>query len=327
VSSRVTIVMYHYVRDLRRSRYPRIKGLDLEDFRGQLAFFERHYNVIGAAELLDAVKRDEPLPPRALLLTFDDGYIDHFTYVFPLLSERKWSACFFPVAETATGNKVLDVNKIHFILAATEQPQKLVERVMQTVEVRRAELNLDAPRQYWERCSGDSRYDTPEVTFVKRMLQRELPESLRASLVDELFRDWVTADEAAFAQELYMSPTQLRCMIRFGMTVGNHGAGHYWMNKLSAAEQEREVDASLEFLRSLSISERDWLMCYPYGGVDERLQSLVARRGASLGFATTVGIADLRSDHALTLPRLDTNDLPKSATAAPNAWVEKAGAA
>ncbi len=47
--------MYHFVRDLKHSRYPEIKGLSLEEFAGQIAYVRRHYNVIGWGELLDAL--------------------------------------------------------------------------------------------------------------------------------------------------------------------------------------------------------------------------------------------------------------------------------
>jgi peptidoglycan/xylan/chitin deacetylase (PgdA/CDA1 family) len=324
VTSRLTIVMYHYVRDLSRTRYPRIKGLDLARFRGQLEFFARHYNVIGAAELIAAVRERNPLPPRALLLTFDDGYSDHFKHVFPLLADRQWGGCFFPVSSTVTEHRMLDVNKIHFILAAVEDPAPLVQTVMDEVERNRSALHLEESRQYWDRCSTDSRYDSRQVTFLKRMLQRELPEAFRAGLVDQLFRDFVTADEAAFAAELYMDVEQLRCMTRYGMAIGSHGDGHYWMNTLSQAQRELEIERSLAFLALIGAPSRDWLMCYPYGGHDEELVALVARRGAGAGFATTVGIADLGIDNPLSLPRLDTNDLPVEGSASAGTWTQRA---
>ena len=80
---RVTIVMYHFVRDLRRSRYPAIKGLDVERFAGQLAHIQRHYTVVRMEDVV-AAARDPgvALPPRALLLTFDDGYAEHYQTVW-----------------------------------------------------------------------------------------------------------------------------------------------------------------------------------------------------------------------------------------------------
>ena len=108
--------MYHYVRDMKHSRYPEIKGLDIDLFKEQIAYIKKHYNVISAYDLMDIIESDSGLPPKALLLTFDDAYIDHFTQVFPILDEQKLSGLFFPPAKSVLENQVLDVNKIHFIL-------------------------------------------------------------------------------------------------------------------------------------------------------------------------------------------------------------------
>jgi peptidoglycan/xylan/chitin deacetylase (PgdA/CDA1 family) len=323
-SRRVTIVMYHYVRDLRRSAFPRIKALDLAAFRAQLDFLSRHYTAIRAGDLIGALKHGDPLPPRALLLTFDDGYAEHFTEVMPLLEARRWQGCFFPVADAVTGHRVLDVNKLHFILAATTDAGALASHVLGAVEANGARLGLDPPDVYRARCGTVSRYDPPDVTFVKRMLQRELPESFRAGLIDELFRAHVTRDEASFAAELYVSAAQLGEMVDRGMYVGSHGCGHYWMDTLTPAEQAREIDASLAFLRSVGAATSDWIMCYPYGGFNASLLDIVRQRGCAAGLAVTVGVADLSADDPLTLPRLDTNDLPAAAGAPAGTWTAQA---
>jgi len=36
MSQYLTIVMYHYVRELKHSRYPEIKGLAIDDFKEQI---------------------------------------------------------------------------------------------------------------------------------------------------------------------------------------------------------------------------------------------------------------------------------------------------
>jgi len=95
----LTIVMYHYVRDLRHSRYPEIKGLSKNGFEGQIQYIKRHYNVISGRTLIAAIVEGAPLPPRPLMLTFDDGYIDHFTEVFPVLDREHLPGCFFPPAK------------------------------------------------------------------------------------------------------------------------------------------------------------------------------------------------------------------------------------
>ena len=41
----LTIVMYHYVRDLKNSRFPGIKGLELDLFKEQIEYLHKHYNI------------------------------------------------------------------------------------------------------------------------------------------------------------------------------------------------------------------------------------------------------------------------------------------
>src|SRR5689334_9574908 len=101
--------MYHYVRDAARSRYPGINGLSVDQFKGQLEYIGRHYEVIGAQELSEAIMRKQALPANAMLLTFDDGYKDHFETVFPILDQMGLTACFFPVGKAVRENVVLDV--------------------------------------------------------------------------------------------------------------------------------------------------------------------------------------------------------------------------
>ncbi len=151
--------------------------------------------------------------------------------------------------------------------------------------------------------------------FVKRMLQRELPEGLRGRIADELFARHVASDEAAFSRELYMDMEQLRCMVRHGMYVGSHGCGHFWMDTLTPQEQAREIGSSLEFLEAVGAPTRDWVMCYPYGAYNGSLLETVQRHHGALGLTTEAKTACLSINSAFTLPRLDANDLPQPLTA------------
>ena len=305
----LTIVMYHYVRDLARSRYPQIKGRTTDEFRRQLAHLDGRYTFVTRAHVLAAFRDREPLPPGAALLTFDDGYLDHYTNVFPLLHERGIEGWFFPPARAIREARVLDVNKLHFVLASVADVAPLVAAIRDAVEAHRGEANLKPFDAYWSEFAVAGRFDPAEVIFVKRMLQAVLPESLRARVTDELFRRYVTADERAFAAELYVSPDQLRTMVRCGMYVGPHGDTHAWMDRLSELEQRAEVEASLQFMAEIRAPTTDWVMCYPYGAHNDSLERVLTEHRCPLGLTTRVAVATT-GDHPLRLPRLDTNDLP-----------------
>ncbi|EPC04195.1 hypothetical protein L861_02460 [Litchfieldella anticariensis FP35 = DSM 16096] len=307
----LTIVMYHYVRPLEASRYPRLKAMDLERFRGQLDYIQRHYQVVSMEQVIAASRGErDVLPAHPLLLTFDDGYRDHHDHVLPLLSQRSMQGSFFPPACAVLERRVLDVNKIQFILASVEDPGVLVDCIFSAMDEARAHYGLEPNHVYFSRLSSDSRYDDPPTTFVKRALQRELPEDFRQQLTEGLFSQYVTSDEKAFAEELYMSEGQLRHLLEAGMFIGSHGDQHYWLNSLDHAHQVKEVDRGLRFLEALGAYRDDWVMCYPYGGYDDSLLSILRARGCALGLTTEVALADLTVNDPLTLPRIDTNDLP-----------------
>lgn len=324
MAKRVTIVMYHFVRDLRRSRYPEIKGLDLVDFAEQIEYIRRYYDPITMEDLIEAARSGNcHLPPNAVLLTFDDGYVDHFADVFPILRTHRIQGSFFPPAKAILEHRILDVNKIHFVLAAVEDKLRIIRFIFSEIEKNRASHRLDKPESYYEKLAVPNRYDAAEVVFIKRVLQMALPEELRANIADRLFGQFVTNDEQAFASELYMSAEQLTHMRSRGMHIGSHGYDHYWMNTLGPDDQLREVDRSLDFLGSLGCDVENWVMCYPYGGYDESLLAILRRRKCAVGLTTEVAVADLETNHRLTLPRIDTNDLPKRREAPPNRWTRQ----
>ena len=86
MNNKFSVVMYHYVRDLKNTRYPAIKGLNLQLFREQLKYLKRHYNFVTANQLVDAFQNGTELPKKSIVLTFDDAYSDHFINVFPAVS-------------------------------------------------------------------------------------------------------------------------------------------------------------------------------------------------------------------------------------------------
>lgn len=77
--------MYHYVRNLKDSRFPEIKGLDVSEFEEQIKYLMKHYKIISIEEVIECLDNKRNLPENSVLLTFDDGYKDHYTYVLPVL--------------------------------------------------------------------------------------------------------------------------------------------------------------------------------------------------------------------------------------------------
>ena len=323
--NKLSVVMYHYVRDLKNSRYPEIKGCDVRLFKEQIGFLKKHYNFVTVEEVIDVWNNKKELPPHAVLLTFDDAYKDHFDYVFPILEHEHIQGAFYPPVKAITEHTVLDVNKIHFILASTpvEKFNNLLNELRLQLDKYREEYNLESYEYYFNKLAVAGRFDPKEVIFVKRLLQVELPEDLRRIIADDIFVKTVGIEEGAFSRELYMSLDQIKCMVDCGMHIGSHGYDHYWLASLPKEKQEFEIAKSIEFIGNVGGDPNNWTICYPYGNYNDDTIALLKQHGCKLGLTTEVDLASPNDgvlDGIFKLPRLDVNDLPKDANAEPNKW-------
>lgn len=312
---KVTIVMYHYVRDLTHSRYPEIKGLDVPFFEEQLRFIQKNFQVIRMEDLLEAYEREDfsGLPERPLLLTFDDGYIDHFTVVYPLLKRFGMQGSFFPNAKAVKEHTLLDVNKIHHILAVAPIHELVSECKKALDEYRDRGGELPPNEQIFRELAIPNRWDPGEVIFVKRLLQNYLPEEFRREVATRLFERYIGIREENFARELYMNRDQITCMKQSGMFFGLHGYDHYWLGKLPRKQMQEDVEQALDYFSDV-IDKENWVMNYPYGNYNEDVVDYIRSRGCRLGLTVEARDAELMTDDRYLLPRWDTNDLPPKGT-------------
>ena len=91
-----TIVFYHYVRDVERTPFPGIKALSVAGFEAQLDWLQARFDVIDGPTFERAVLAGVGFDRPTALLTFDDGFVDHYEHVFPLLrASAGWEASSF----------------------------------------------------------------------------------------------------------------------------------------------------------------------------------------------------------------------------------------
>ncbi|MCR5686982.1 MAG: polysaccharide deacetylase family protein [Lachnospiraceae bacterium] len=303
------ISMYHYTRDLKHSRYPGIKGLDIPLFRQQLDFFRDNFNVVTMEQVIDSAEGRSRLPDNALLLTFDDGYADNYTYALPLLEEYGFQGSFFIPGKTFAEHRLLDVNKIHYILAAADHKKLAADLKEKMDRYRGAEYDFPPTDELWAQYGIDGRFEGAEPTFVKRMLQTVLPERLRNIISSELFEKYMGVSEEVLAYELYMTEDMIRTLRRHGMFIGLHGYDHYWLGNLPEDKMREDIEKALSVMDEFIDRDR-WVMNYPYGSYNDGVLSFIRQKGACIGLTTEVRVADLAADKPLELPRLDCNDFP-----------------
>ena len=313
--NKLYISMYHYTRHIKNSRYPAIKGLETEDFKRQLDFFKGNFNVITMEEVIEAALKGRKLPEKALLLTFDDGYIDNYTVALPLLLERGLQGSFFVPAKPLVDGGLLEVNKIHFTLAKGDEKnivRDILDYSLKIKEKLREKLSIagrDVSEELYKRYAVSNGRDSVDTSFIKKMLQEVLPAENRTEIIDTLFNKYVEVSEEVLANELYVDKSQLKVMKKLGMFIGVHGYEHSHLALLTEEEQKKDLEKALSVMGEF-IDENAWVMNYPYGSYNETTLRLIKSRGAVLGLTTKRGVTDIDSTSALELARLDCNDFP-----------------
>lgn len=104
----VPVLMYHKV-----NPDPRTGGLGLrvppDKFAWQMDFLASHgYHTVSLLDVLAAWQGQKKLPSRPVVITFDDGYLDNYTYALPILRQHGFTATVFVVAGTVGGINSFD---------------------------------------------------------------------------------------------------------------------------------------------------------------------------------------------------------------------------
>jgi peptidoglycan/xylan/chitin deacetylase (PgdA/CDA1 family) len=296
--------MYHYVREVGTGPFPGIRALPPALFEQQLDWLQGRYTVVSVDAVDAAMHGGPPLPADAALLTFDDGFIDHYEAAFPILRARGLSGLFFVSENPTSEPQLLGVHKTQLLLAAmgTEAFGRAVlaeaELVPALSDTARAVFGAD----HWE-DAGDR--------AIKQLINYELPFEDADRVLEAIFARHV-GDSRDVARALYLDGAQIREMARGGMAFGYHTRSHRMLSRLDARGQHGEIGQGVEWIAGLTGQARV-SFCYPWGGPQTYTAEtvrLLAECGYSVAFNTVRRRLQVGVDGPFEIPRLDTRDLP-----------------
>ncbi len=183
---RVPILMYHYI-----SAPPPdadVYRLDLSVTPGQFAahiawLAQNGFTSISLDDLVGALTEGRPLPPRPVVITFDDGYLDAYTNAFPVLRQYGMTGTFFVVTEwldtrqpgyltwdlarqmAAAGMSIQTHTRSHKYLDDGCDYDCLVYQILGSVQTIEAEIGI-RPRFF---CYPGGRYDASVLPVLNQI--------------------------------------------------------------------------------------------------------------------------------------------------------------
>ena len=305
-NNNIYIVMYHYVRNIKKSDYPNLNGLEFSDFKKQILFFKKNFNLLSNDQFIEIINSKKLPKKKSILLTFDDGYLDHYQYVYPFLKKHNLSANFYPSIMCIKNKKVLDVNKVHFILEKEKNKEKILSLIFLYLK---KYLNKTPEQIKINKINLTSRYDDKKTILIKRLLQNHIPLPFREKIVNKLFGDIVNISEKEFSEKLYMNKKHIQELYKNNFTIGSHGYNHYWWGKLNEDEKEIEIKKSINYLKKIKVFDKNFSVCFPYGSYNLQTLNLLNKYKIKFALTTKVGKVNNKNlANVFELPRFDTND-------------------
>jgi peptidoglycan/xylan/chitin deacetylase (PgdA/CDA1 family) len=301
------LVNYHYVREPRAHPYPGIHPISPEAFAQQLKRLAAQFHVATPEEVEAYVLHGRNLPRDSVLITFDDGLVDHAETARDILDPMGVKAVFFVCSRPLTEQRAVSVHKIHW-LRATNEPDRF-----------RADFLAELPEEWRQRLLSESEkqaarrtyiYDRPEDGEVKYLLNFLLPEDVVDAATSAMLKRRGVG-EADFCRRTYMDAAGLRMLAKAGHRVGAHTHDHRPVTHLGA-EEDALVALNVRTLEEATGERPRWIS-YPYGrdwALPKDPQAFCRRHGFAIG-VTLEGtwVQPERTPYALD--RINTNEVER----------------
>lgn len=252
-----------------------------EQFDRLLGILVRYFNVLSVTEAF-ALLQEGRLPPRSLVITFDDGYADNLTVAYPILRKHGVTATFFIASGYLDGGAMFN----DVVIEALRRTA-LMEVDLSWLGMGRVSLRGVAQRR----------------TLIGELLIKIKYLSLegRAAALDRLL-DELNVERPT---DLMMTTRQLQVLHGGGMEIGGHTMNHPILAVLGEADAGDEIVKNREHLTQL-LGSPPCFFAYPNGKpeVDYSVHNvrMVKEAGYEAAFTTSWGSAG-RETGAYEIPR------------------------
>jgi peptidoglycan/xylan/chitin deacetylase (PgdA/CDA1 family) len=200
-------------------------------FEAALRFLTRYYTPVRLQEVLAAADGRE-LPPRAVLVTFDDAYASVAESAAPLCHQFGVPAVFFVNAAFLDNQRLAADNLVCYVANV---------------------LGMETIRSAAGAVRGAGTCELKSLPEVFRRFFPALSLAEREVFLDAL-RELAGINESRMANEagLYLTSKQLRDLVAFDFEIGNHTYAHVHCRSLSREEFGPQVDRNKADLEAIS---------------------------------------------------------------------------
>jgi peptidoglycan/xylan/chitin deacetylase (PgdA/CDA1 family) len=271
-------------------------------FRRQIRFLKSNYSVISPEEFRAWLSDGGDLPPRAVLLTCDDGLLTCATDMLPILVAEGMRCLFFVTGDSLNESPTVPwhLQLYLLLLRLATQSGSVVLFSGSLFMCLRARSSREI-RSTWLRLVRELSKLNPgtRMTFLEHLRSSigAPPDWKSPYLQDPIFRRRYTVVSGPTLQELVQS----------GMTLGFHSFSHVVLTKSPDDLCREEISNGRRQLEKL-VGSPFWALAYPFGDADsvsKREAAIAEQVGYECAFLNVGGcVRGTTSGQRFMLPRL-----------------------
>jgi peptidoglycan/xylan/chitin deacetylase (PgdA/CDA1 family) len=263
--------------------------MPLDQFEAQMAHLAARYKPLGIGEALRLLASGD-LDPRAVVVTFDDGYRDNFEHAYPVLERLGIQATFFVVTGALDGAARLWWDEVADLTAAMS---------------RRRGTGSDTPSLpgHWDSLIGGRGGAVDHRIMAQRLVGglNAAPRTERLRILSALRE--CAGPEPRSGESAMMTWDQARTMSRSGHTIGAHTVTHAFLDELDEGEARAEIERSIARVAE-AVGRPARFFSYPRGRVSAQAKRLLEEAGIVAAVTTDAG-RNRRGADPFALRRLD----------------------
>lgn len=282
------VLLYHRVEILDSD--PQLLAVTPDLFYEQINFLKKNYHPLTTEEFYHQLCDKKPLPPKSILITFDDGYADNLIKALPVLESLNTEALFFITTSLIGTDKELWWDEL--------------ERVLLTNEDLPPDLDLKVEQSKYHFATSSTQQRKETYTRLHPVL-KYIDHKKRKVVLDQL-RTWAKLSETGRASHRLMTWDEIKLMsISKSAVIGAHTINHVPLSILTFEEQLAEIKQSKQQLES-AIGKAVNYFSYPYGtrrDFNDQTVTITKQCNFLLGFANYPGYVHSSTNH-LKIPRI-----------------------
>lgn len=252
-----------------------------DTLRMQIRLLKARYNVISPEQFRAWIEHKKELPPRAVLLTCDDGLENTVTDMLPVLKDEGVSCLFFVTTAAAdAGIGMLWYEELYLMLLNCDE---------QAVDLPEINLHIKKNGDIWRSSWGHA------VKLLSGLEPCERAAALkgvrdRCGLPNGWASSWLdkTSQTGRFA---LLSSEHVRKLLDAGMSLGGHTRSHPVLSATPEKALREEIATSRKTLQD-TLGVEIWALAYPFGddsSVGTREITMAENSGYSCAFMNSGG--------------------------------------